>query len=153
MREEVQVTADEQAREGLERCCNVRHQFLVERINALTEATDDRFTAEEKAMLQRWSQLRLQMEKVEDNKVATDVRQNEWRQTVNDILGTRLSRSEYSSAHDLLTSKADDLARRVERIEGQGVGANRTVGYLFALVGGLAGIIGIIVALLSMFAK
>jgi len=99
-------------READARCCDMRHQFLIERLQALQEATDDRFTAEEKAMHQRWAQLSIAMTKVENLATTRSDQQNEWRQTVNDITGTLVSRTEYNAAHQALIDKITNLSSR-----------------------------------------
>jgi hypothetical protein len=54
---------------------------------------------------------------------------NEWRGSINDVIGTRLSRDEFLSAHQGLADKIDDTTRRVLTIEGRssGIGASLSV--------------------------
>jgi hypothetical protein len=64
-----------------------------------------------------------------------------------------MTQAQYEIAHQTLTDKLADLTTRMDRHEASGVGSGKTVGYLFAGIGGVAGLIGIVIALLAMFAK
>ena len=135
-------------READARCCDMRHQFLIERLQALQEATDDRFTAEEKAMHQRWQQLGIAMAKVENLATVRSDQQNEWRQTVNDITGTLVSRTEYATQHQALVEKNDALGRRMDRNEGKGLGQGQLIVWLFLGITAFISIAGIVLDLL-----
>ena len=145
-------------READARCCDMRHQFLIERLQALQEATDDRFDAEEKAMHQRWNQLGLAMTKVENLATTRSEQQNEWRQTVNDITSTLVTRTEYNAAHQALIDKITNLSSRHDADlaivrEAIGVKTGRQLGqgqliiWLFLASASIVSILGIILDL------
>lgn len=144
------MTPDEKCSEEREaelRCCGVRHQFLVERLKALEDSVDDRFLAEEKAMHQRWGQLATAMTKVENLATTRADQQNEWRQTVNDIMSQHVTRSEYTLAHQALIEKSDALGRRLDRSEGKGIGQGQLLVWIFLGIASLVSVTGIIIDL------
>ena len=152
-------------RDAEERICGLRHAALDDSIRELRKACDLRWTQEEKSMLARWAGLNERFaandDRIRDAKVVADravekaellatdraKQQNEWRDTVNDVIGTRLSRSEYLTQHNSLVEKIDGLATRLDRHEARGIGASSTWVWLFI---GLAGAISVITLIIDM---
>jgi len=163
-------------RDAEERLCNLRHAGIDERICALKKACDLRWAQEEKAMLARWAGLNERFAagdgRIRDAKIVADravekaevlagdraKQQNEWRDTVNDVIGTRLSREEYLLQHSVLVQKLDALERRhdsdltavrqmLSRSEGRGIGTNATMVWLFI---GLAAAISVITLIIDL---
>jgi hypothetical protein len=164
-------------REAEERLCNLRHAGIDERICTLKRSCDLRWAQEEKAMLARWAGLNERFaandDRIRDAKVVADravekaellatdraKQQNEWRDTVNDVIGTRLSRSEYLVQHGALVEKLDALERRhdsdltavrqvLSRSEGKGLGTNSAFVWLFIALAGAISVITLIIDLL-----
>jgi hypothetical protein len=162
------VSPEEYAREerdAEERICSIRHEALDKSICELKRACELRWAQEEKAMLARWGSLAERFtandDRIRDDKVVADraveraevlatdraKQQNEWRDTVNDVIGSRLSRSEYVTQHNSLVEKIDGLATRLDRHEARGIGASSTWVWLFV---GLAGAISVITLIIDM---
>jgi len=164
-------------RDAEERICGLRHAALDDSIRELRKACDLRWTQEEKSMLARWAGLNERFaandDRIRDAKVVADravekaellatdraKQQNEWRDTVNDVIGTRLSRSEYLVQHGALVEKLDALERRhdsdltavrqvLSRSEGKGLGTNSAFVWLFIALAGAISVITLIIDLL-----
>jgi hypothetical protein len=59
---------------------------------------------------------------------------NEWRGSINDVIGTRLSREEFQQAQTGVLSKIDDATRRVLTIEGRSSGIGSSLSVVFSAV-------------------
>jgi len=120
--------------------------------------TDDRFAAQEKATeralasakeavdkAERLADLRAQMQ--DEQSAQTKRQQNEWRQTINDITGTMVTRTEWCTAHEVVEEKLERLQMRLDRSEGSGLGKNQVIIWVFLAVASIVSILGIVLDL------
>jgi len=104
--------------------------------------------------------------------------QNEWRSTVNDLIGTMMPRAEwqlahatllsdmdkqaqliglnmprreYQAQHDALASQIQSLADRMNTTQGAGMGSAKTMTWLFIVIGAFVGLSGFMFALIEFF--
>ena len=84
---------------------------------------------------------------------ATKTQQNEWRMTIDDITQTKMGHTEYEAAHAVLVEKIDNLAQRLDKHEGRGVGASQAWVWVFLGVGGIVGLGGFLFGLIELLTK
>ena len=142
-----------QEREAQQRVCDLRHRSLEERIDDLDKLCETRWLTEEKAMYARWANLEQRFrdndERLREAKVTADKavdkaeklattraeQQNEWRSTVNDIMGTMLTRDAYDRNHGLLADRIHDMSERVLKFETRQAASTRTFAWIVAGAG------------------
>ena len=143
---------------------NTLHDHITEILAQMERRLDDRFEAQETATKTALDSAKEAVNaamaaaekavlKAEQLATTRAAQQNEWRETVGDLVGTALTRVEYAASHEVLVERIGRTESRLDKSEGTNSGSSKTVGYLFAGIGGIAGLIGIVVALLAMFAK
>lgn len=108
---------------------------------------EQRFDGQEKA-----TNLALQSAKeaVTKAEAATEKRfesVNEFRAALADQSNTLLTRNEYSTNHQNVIDKIDDVAKRIAAIESQARGSQLTIGKIYAAIGALGAILTMIVLL------
>lgn len=74
---------------------------------------------------------------------------NEFRATLSDQTNTLMPRQEYTVQHKALEDKLTDLTNRLNKSDGVKQGSEVTIGKIYAAVGVVAAIVGIIVLLVD----
>ncbi|HZO69384.1 MAG TPA: hypothetical protein VFB74_30700 [Kribbellaceae bacterium] len=75
---------------------------------------------------------------------------NEFRRTLSDQTATFITRTEYTARHETLTQRVDNVEKVLDRNSGKAAGINVSTGILFAGLGALGAVIGIVVIIANM---
>ena len=128
-------------------------EYVEARFAAKGEATEIAMEAAQKAVdkAERLADLRAESQDRMAREHAD--RQNEWRQTINDVIGERLTRMEYETAHSMLVEKIDALSERLTNLESRGIGASRAFTWLFITIGAVVGVCGLVFGLIELFTQ
>ena len=121
--------------------------------DTLKEYAEARFVSQQEAVSMALDAAEKAVDKAErlaDIRAAT---QNATLESLRQQMTVQMTRNEYESAHAILVDRMAAITQRMDRHEGQGQGASRSVGYLFLAIGSLTGIVGIVIALLAMFSR
>lgn len=111
------------------------------------EAVDRAAVAQEKAI---GAALTATQEAIGKSDTATEKRfesVNEFRKTLSDQTGTFLPRPEYSAQHKALEDRVTDLTNRMNLTAGEKQGSDITIGKIYAAIGVVGAILGILVLL------
>jgi hypothetical protein len=123
-------------------------EHLEARIGHLEALTLQRIGAAERAVLIAMDAANKAIGKQEDGTDRRFAAVNEFRATLNDMIGRMMPRSESEQRHAITAEKLDAIDTRLTRIEGAGVGVRGAWGVLLGLVGAAIGAAGIATALL-----
>ncbi len=87
-------------------------------LNEKIERIEQRFILNEKAVDNAFVTAREALAKAETASIAGFQKSNEWRESLNDVMQTRLARSEFDAEHKSLTEKVDVLSSRLDAYQG-----------------------------------
>ena len=127
------MTSDERKeleRDGGERICELRHAELAKQLDLMWLNVNSRFDAQDEKSNTAMMVAKEAVDKAEKLATTRAQQQNEWRSTVNDIMGNMLTRDAYDRGHVALAEKHEELARRVSQNEALNIGMKRTIAYL-----------------------
>ena len=116
-------------------------------VDTLKEYVEQRFMDQDKAVQ---AALLAAKEAVLKAEVASEKRfegVNEFRKTLSDQTATFLTRNEYSGRHQAVVDKIDALTLRISATEGEKKGSDVTIGKIYAAIGVVGAVLGIIVLL------
>lgn len=120
-------------------------------VDTLKAHYDQRFIDQDKAVQAALTAAKEATLKAEDasNKRFDSV--NEFRSTLSDQVNTFLPRREYDARHETLEKLVTEISDRINRSEGAKVGSDITIGKIYAAIGVVGAILGIIVLLTNAF--
>jgi hypothetical protein len=118
-----------------------------QRIDSLRELVDQRFEGNEKALTAALNAAKEAVLKAEGASEKRFESVNEFRATLSDQTNTLMPRQEYTVQHRALEEKLTELTNRINMSEGQKQGSDVTIGKIYAAVGVVGAVLGIIVLL------
>jgi hypothetical protein len=122
------------------------HEHMERRFTDLERLIDTRFEAAETATNAALEAAEVAVTKAEALATTRSTQQNEWRDTVNDLITTMMPRAEYALAHKSLVDKVNDVASCLDRGEGRSTGSNTVIAWVIA---GLSAGVAVVTLLLN----
>ena len=123
---------------------------LFSMINAMSEEIDRRFDAQDKATRVALESAEKAVLKAESLATTRANQQNEWRDTVNDLINKNISRAEFAAQHASLIDKIDTVGSRVDLLEGAEKGSGSIKSQTYMMVMGAASVIMMILAVVAL---
>ena len=127
---------------------NSLHDYLTMLIKELDKRIDQRFTSQEAATKAAMQAAKEAVDKAEKLATTRADSQNEWRGTLDDIVGRMLSKDEYEIAHQNLVQRLDYESKAQASSAGARLGMTQTITWVIA---GSIAIMGIAFGLLELF--
>ena len=113
---------------------------------SLHEHMERRFTDLERLIDARFEAAEIAVAKAESLATTRSTQQNEWRDTVNDLINTMMPRAEYALAHKALADKVNDVASCLDRGEGRSTGSIATIPWAIAALGVVVAVVALFVS-------
>lgn len=116
------------------------------RLNELDKRYEQRFIAQEKAVV---AALQAAKEAVNKAETATEKRfegVNEFRSSLSDLTATMMPRSESTARWSALADRVNKLESNMDLIHGRGKGLSDTWGYVVGAIGAIGAVVAIILA-------
>lgn len=127
---------------------NTLHDHLTMMITELDKRIEQRFMAQESATRAAMAAAKEAVDKSEKLATTRAEAQNEWRGTLDDIVGRMLSKEEYNIAHENLVQRLNYEAEAQSSNRGARQGMTQTVTWVIA---GSIAVMGITFGLLELF--
>lgn len=138
--------SDVPLKEHLEVLVNELDKRQQQRFEAQQVAVKDALTSQEKAVAAALAAAKEAVAKAETASEKRFDAVNEFRQTLTDQTNTFLPRPEYNAQHKALEDRVTDLTDRINTKDGKSSGMDKTWGLILGGLGGIATIVGLILA-------
>ncbi len=116
-------------------------------VETLKEFVEQRFTDSDKAIQAALASAEKAVGKAETASEKRFDSVNEFRAQLSDQAATLMTRTEYITNHKALEDKIGDLTDRMNRSDGSNAGSEVTIGKIYAAIGAVGVVLGIIVLL------
>jgi hypothetical protein len=114
---------------------------------------DERHTAQQAAISAALASAKEAVTKAETANERRFDSVNEFRQTLSDQTNTFLPRPEYEAAHSRVVEQVRDLSSRMDREGGADAARATSQARLFAVIASIGGMLGVLVAIISLIVK